>query len=73
LVIKDQFAWKLGFRPGDFVVAVESKPISHMTELKAAIGSNLGKKLTITILRGNVEKALIIKIPKEIPKEFLRD
>jgi S1-C subfamily serine protease len=73
LVGKDQFAWKLGFRPGDFVAAVESKPISLMSELKAAIGSNLGKKLIITIQRGNVEKALTIKIPKEIPKEFLRD
>jgi S1-C subfamily serine protease len=73
LVVKDLFAWKLGFRPGDFVVAVESKPISLMTDLKGAIGSNLGKKLNVTVRRGNVEKALTLKIPKEIPKEFLRN
>ena len=72
LVAKDQFAWKLGFRPGDTIRAIDGKPIALVSELKSAIVASLGKKLTIKIQRGSVEKDLQVKIPKEIPKEFLR-
>jgi hypothetical protein len=43
-----------------------------VSELKSAIVASLGKKLTIKIQRGSVEKDLQVKVPKEIPKEFLR-
>lgn len=74
VVLENSFAKKLGFRPGDRIIAVDGKefgPGGSVEDFKLVIQNNLGKILAVIVERAGKQKTLKIKIPREIPEKFL--
>ena len=72
---KVSFAEKLGFWSGDKVISVAGRtfgPQDTLEDLKIIIMNNLGQQVEAVVERNGKEKILKLKIPREIPAEYLR-
>ena len=70
-VVPNGFAERLGFKTGDAVQAFDRVPLSDLDDLKKRIKDSLGKSVKIEVLRGGKVLEITIKVPSEIPKEFV--
>jgi len=74
VVPKDSFAYKLGFLAGDRIISVAGQvldPKGSIEDLKMIIQENLGRTIKAIVERNDKQKTINLKIPREIPKEFL--
>ena len=70
-VPKNSWAFDLGLRTGDRIVAAGQRSFSRSSTLedfKVIINSNLGKRLTIVVEREGNRVTLTSKLPREIPQ-----
>jgi predicted metalloprotease with PDZ domain len=68
------FASKIGLYAGDRIISVGDKvfrPTGSLEEFKLLIKENLGQKLQVVVERSGKQETITLKIPKEIPKEYL--
>lgn len=68
-VYEDGFAYKLGFRNEDKLLAVNNKSLYTLEDFKVIIKDNLGKRIEVQIERDGKKKTLSIKLPKELPTD----
>lgn len=73
LVINDVLADRLGFKDSDQIVSIDGKPFTNILELKVYIKENLGKTIKAEVVRNGKAEKITIKIPKELPKECLKN
>lgn len=67
-------AEKIGLYSGDKIISVGAnvfQPSGSQEEFNLLIKDNLGKKLKVVIERSGKQDTFTLKIPKEIPKEYL--
>jgi len=57
-VAHDSPAWRIGLRPNDFVVAVNRKPISSLSDFEAALNAS-PSHVTLSIVRGSADLLII--------------
>ncbi len=72
---KVSFAQKLGFWSGDRIISVAGRtfgPQDTLEDLKIIIMNNLGQQVEAVVERNGKQKVLKLKIPREIPAEYLR-
>lgn len=72
---KVSFAEKLGFWSGDRIISVAGRtfgPQDTLEDLKETLMNNLGQQVEAVVERNGKEKILKLKIPREIPAEYLR-
>jgi len=74
MVLPDSFAARLGFKPGDRVVSVAGREFNatETTEdLKLLLKAHLGEKIPAVVERGGERETMTLRLPKEIPPDFL--
>lgn len=67
------FAERLGFKTGDVIRTFDGSAPVDVTDFKLKLKANLGKSIKVEILRNGKVSTITIRIPSEIPKEFLTD
>ncbi len=71
---KNSLAGKLGFWGGDKIISAAGRtfgPEDTVEDFKLIIMNNLGKQIEVVVERNNKPKVLKMKIPAEIPAEYL--
>ncbi len=74
MVLPDSFAARLGFQPGDRIVSVagrEFKTTETIEDLKLVLKAHLGQKIPAIVERDGRKVTLTLRLPKEIPAEFI--
>ncbi|MDP1559633.1 MAG: Do family serine endopeptidase [Nitrosomonas sp.] len=64
-VLKDGPADKANIKPGDILIAVDDKPVTHSSDVLNSVAElPPGEKVTLTIMRNSEEKSISIKVGK---------
>lgn len=71
-VSKKSEAEKMGLKAGDSVVAVNGTPIRFYDEYEAIVTANVGKPITMTVMRDNARTTLSGEVPETKILGFLR-